>query len=214
MATANATGLRERKKAATRQTISDIATRLFLKRGFENVTVDEIAEQANVSRLTVFNYFPRKEDLFFDREGEAEALIEAALAKRPKGEALPVSLRRLFKEWMKTGHPFSSFNKGIAQFWRTVRNSPALSARAREMRDQFAERLAEILAAAAGRSASDVEARFAAAILVAAWTRAHAEALRSFEHGERSARVEALFVTIIERGLTAMSAALSGTRYG
>src|ERR1700761_7665301 len=95
---ANTSGLRERKKAATRRAISDIATHLFLARGFENVPVDEIAEQAKVSAPPLFNYFPRKEDLFFDREGEGEALIEAALAKRPKGEALPVTLRKLVKE--------------------------------------------------------------------------------------------------------------------
>ena len=59
-------GLRERKKAETRQAISDVATRLFEARGFEAVTVAEIAAAANVSAKTVFNYFPAKEDLFFD----------------------------------------------------------------------------------------------------------------------------------------------------
>lgn len=54
----------------TRQTISDAATRLFFERGFDNVTIDEIADAADVSRMTVFNHFPRKEDMFFDREQE------------------------------------------------------------------------------------------------------------------------------------------------
>ena len=60
----NEKGLRERKKLATRRAISDIATGLFMERGFDNVTVAEVAEVANVAKMTVFNYFPRKEDLF------------------------------------------------------------------------------------------------------------------------------------------------------
>ena len=60
-------GLRERKKRQTRQQISDIATGLFLERGFDAVTIAEIAEAADVSVNTVYNYFPSKEDLFFDR---------------------------------------------------------------------------------------------------------------------------------------------------
>src|SRR4051794_24040779 len=77
-------GLRERKKAATRQAISDVATRLFEARGFEAVTVAEIAAAANVSAKTVFNYFPAKEDLFFDAEDAVrDALVAAVPDVRP-----------------------------------------------------------------------------------------------------------------------------------
>lgn len=62
-----AEGLRERKKRQTRQYISDVATGLFMDRGFDAVTVAEIADAANVSVNTVYNYFPAKEDLFLDR---------------------------------------------------------------------------------------------------------------------------------------------------
>lgn len=62
-----AEGLRERKKRQTRQYISDVATGLFLARGFDAVTIAEIAEAAEVSVNTVYNYFPAKEDLFLDR---------------------------------------------------------------------------------------------------------------------------------------------------
>src|SRR3954447_18223229 len=77
-------GLRERKKAATRQAISDVATGLFEARGFEAVTVAEIARAADVSAKTVFNYFPAKEDLFFDAEDAVrDALVSAAPNVRP-----------------------------------------------------------------------------------------------------------------------------------
>ena len=72
-------GLRERKKAETRQAISDTATRLFEARGFEAVTVAEIAAAANVSAKTVFNYFPAKEDLFFDAEDTVRDALVAAV---------------------------------------------------------------------------------------------------------------------------------------
>src|SRR5437773_355052 len=60
-------GRRERKKAEVRQRISDAATALFLRHGFDQVSVSEIAEAADVARPTVFAHFPHKEDLFFDR---------------------------------------------------------------------------------------------------------------------------------------------------
>ena len=73
---------RSRKRLATRRAISQVADRLFLERGFENVTVDEIAAAADVGRMTVFNHFPRKEDMFFDREEEGIETIRAALRQR------------------------------------------------------------------------------------------------------------------------------------
>ena len=65
---------RTRKRLATRQRISDVATRLFIERGFDGVTVDEIAEAADVARMTVFNHFSRKEDMFFDLDEEGREI--------------------------------------------------------------------------------------------------------------------------------------------
>jgi len=77
-------GLRELKKAATRQAISDVATRLFEERGFEQVTVAEIAAAAAVSVKTVFNYFGNKEELFFDRDDEMlEGMIRTLSEREP-----------------------------------------------------------------------------------------------------------------------------------
>ena len=78
---------RERKKRQTRQRISDIATGLFLERGFDAVTVAEIAEVAEVSVNTVYNYFPAKEDLFFDREAEQIERSSRQVRDRGPGES-------------------------------------------------------------------------------------------------------------------------------
>jgi AcrR family transcriptional regulator len=78
-------GLRERKKRQVRQKISDVATAMFLVHGFDNVTVAQIAAAADVSQQTVFNYFPTKESMFFDR---AESMTNAvADAVRQRGSA-------------------------------------------------------------------------------------------------------------------------------
>src|SRR4029453_8099215 len=91
-------GRRQRKKALTRQAISDIATEMFMARGFDDVTVAEIAEAADVSVKTVFNHFGSKEELFLDREAEIFAAITGAIADRAAGrsitEALPPQLAR------------------------------------------------------------------------------------------------------------------------
>ncbi len=90
-------GLRERKKAMTRTAISDVATRLFIQRGYDAVTVAEVADAAGVSIKTVFNYFGSKEELFLDRDAAMHELVAATVGDRPHGarptEALGTLLR-------------------------------------------------------------------------------------------------------------------------
>src|SRR3954452_22377051 len=79
------TSLRERKKERTREHIADVALGLFLERGFEAVTVGEIAREADVAEKTVFNYFPTKEDLVYGRlETFESALVEAIRSRDPR----------------------------------------------------------------------------------------------------------------------------------
>src|ERR1700710_2844839 len=98
-------GLREKKKLETRQTISTVATELFLARGFDAVTIEEIAAAANVSKPTVFNYFARKEDLFLDREDDVKLLLREALDERPEGQSPIDALRRLVDRLFEQKHP-------------------------------------------------------------------------------------------------------------
>jgi AcrR family transcriptional regulator len=80
-------GLRERKKSATRRAISDAATDLFMKKGFDNTSVAKVAEVVGVSPQTVLNYFPAKTDLFFDEDnwyrGPPQALRAAGPGRSP-----------------------------------------------------------------------------------------------------------------------------------
>ena len=87
-------GLRERKKLATRRLIGDTARRLFVERGFEQVSVAEVARAAEVSEKTVFNYFPRKEDLIFWRFESFEEELLAAVREREVGESVLAGFER------------------------------------------------------------------------------------------------------------------------
>src|ERR1700757_2839852 len=78
-----------------RSELADQAMRLFVERGFDRVTVAEIAEAAGVSEKTVFNYFPTKEDLFYDEVPERARKLAEAIHDRPEGESIIATLRRL-----------------------------------------------------------------------------------------------------------------------
>ena len=88
-------GLRETKKLATRQQIADVAMRLFVQRGFDQVTVAEVAAEAGVSEKTVFNYFPTKEDLFFDEIPERARKLSPRRSGARRRRDDSTSLRRL-----------------------------------------------------------------------------------------------------------------------
>jgi len=87
------TGRRERKKAQTRQALSDAAVQLFTERGFDNVGVREVAEAADVSLSTLFKHFPSKEALVFDLDADIESALVAAVRDRASGQSVLHALR-------------------------------------------------------------------------------------------------------------------------
>jgi AcrR family transcriptional regulator len=93
MVDGTAMGRRERKKAATRAAILDAATALFLERGFDGVSVREIADKADVSPKTVFTHFPQKEALVFSDEDERHERLVAAVSGRPPGTTISDALK-------------------------------------------------------------------------------------------------------------------------
>src|SRR5215211_2800343 len=92
-----AAGLRERKKQQTRELIAETARRLFAERGFERVTVAEIARAADVSDQTVFNYFPTKEELVYWRLGSFEEELLSAIREREPGESVLAAFGRFVR---------------------------------------------------------------------------------------------------------------------
>lgn len=116
---------RERKKAATRKAISDAATRMFMERGFDEVSIREIADVADVSPTTVFAHFPQKEALIFDEDDEQREQLVAAVRNRPEGMGIAKALRayylRELRELQEDEH-----GEGRHRFMALVDATPAL----------------------------------------------------------------------------------------
>ena len=136
-------GLRERKKQATRQAISDIATRMFERDGFDAVSIAQVAAEASVAKMTVTNYFARKEDLVFDRADFVIAELAGTVAGRPAGQSPLEAARAGFLAAVQARSPLVGFSR--VSFARMVDGSPVLSARYREMMDLRDRRLADQL---------------------------------------------------------------------
>lgn len=203
-----------RKRLATRQKISDAATRLFFEHGFDKVTIDEIAEAADVSRMTVFNHFARKEDMFFDLDEQGREALVGALQERPSGVS-PVEALRLFvhRAVAERREYALFFEEGSYRFMETVRASEALKARARAIRDELSDALAGALAHAVRRPAQDPQAALTAALLLATWTVAVAAAHDAFaQHGDLP-RAKRAFSKLVDQGTRGVEAALAGTPY-
>jgi AcrR family transcriptional regulator len=204
---------RSRKRLATRQGISNAATQLFLERGFENVTVDEIAAAADVGRMTVFNHFPRKEDMFFDRDEEGRArLIDALRTRDPRITPIE-TLRLLAHRLVAERSPYVRFSPESQGFVATIEGSETLKARARAIRDEIAHTVATALAECVGRPPEDPAAQLAAGLLLATWTVALVQAHRAFRNGQDAAEAEATFLAIVDQGSAGLKAALAGTPY-
>ncbi len=151
-------GLREAKKLATRQQIAEVAMRLFATRGFDDVTVTEVAAAAGISQKTVFNYFPTKEDLFFDEVPERARALTEAVHGRPDGESIVGALRRL-----QVSQCERLCSPSFAVFARIIEESPALQAKELEVMSQFASALTDTLEA---EGVDQRDARIAAGLLV------------------------------------------------
>jgi AcrR family transcriptional regulator len=163
-------GLRERKKQQTRELLYETAWRMFAARGFDRVTVAEVATQAQVSLATVFNYFPTKEDLLYGRlEAHGTRLVEAVAARQP-GESVLVAFRRHLDSagglLAKAEAGDSAALDQVRTFNRLIAGSGALQARERLALSRTAEALAALLATENDRPADDVGARAVANALI------------------------------------------------
>ena len=173
-------GLREAKKLQTRQEIAGKAMGLFARRGFDHVTVAEVAEAAAVSEKTVFNYFPTKEDLFWDEVPEREAAMVEAVRNRRPGESVAAALERL-----QAGSSERLSTPGFATFARIIEESRALQAKELEIMARYTDALSAVIAEELG--VRELDARVAANVLVSA---------PGFAFATRSvaARIASLFV--------------------
>ncbi|MGH2866143.1 MAG: TetR/AcrR family transcriptional regulator [Solirubrobacteraceae bacterium] len=151
-------GLRERKKQRTGRQIAETARRLFAERGFEHVTVAEIARAAEVSEGTVFNYFPSKEDLVYERMELFEQELLSAIRDRPAGESLVAAFRRFIltpRGFLASADPSAA--EQLRAITQTIAQSPALLAREQQIIDRYTGALASMIAHESRRADDDIE---------------------------------------------------------
>lgn len=136
-------GLRERKKQQTRRRIIDAAIGLFGERGFDNVPVAQIAQRAEVSEATVFNYFPSKEDLVYQDMEQYEIALLSAIRVRPEGETVTAAFRRFLLQ--PRGALADDSIALIAEVAGIIAASPTLQARELRTFDKYTTELAELI---------------------------------------------------------------------
>jgi AcrR family transcriptional regulator len=159
-------GLRERKKRATRDAIAATARRLFAQRGFDAVTVAEIAMAADVSEKTVFNHFATKEDLVFAGGDTRLAQLQEAIASRPPGTSVLDVFRANTEAMLDTVAAGEGDDRLVVP--RIVRDSPTLQKRLATGWEHEVATLVAVVAEATGADEDDLVPAVVARTL--AWT--------------------------------------------
>jgi AcrR family transcriptional regulator len=198
-------GLRERKKLATRIAIRDAAMKLFADHGFGGTTIDQIAEAADVSRATIFSYFPTKEEIVFGDGGVAIDALATLLRERPEG----VTTIAFVRGWLDqlTGW----FEPELVLQQQLAREVPVIGARRLQLYGEAERSIAESLDAELGH-AQPLAARHAAASLTAALRVAEETAAAHMQEEDRALTDEEIAtlldgaVAFAEAGIAAISA--------
>lgn len=176
MMTEKGMGLRERKKELTRASIAETAWRLFSERGFDRVTVAEVAREADVAAATVFNYFPTKEDLFYSGLDVYGARLVEAVAARDAGEAVLLAVRRYL---LDGGGMLDAIERGDTDaldrartVQRVIAESAALQLREQQLMTRYTAALADLIRSesagddVSGAAADDITAQVVATALI------------------------------------------------
>jgi AcrR family transcriptional regulator len=166
-------GLRERKKRLMRQQLSDVATAMFLERGFDAVRVAEVAEACGVSEKTVYNYFPHKESLLLDREEAMTTALRGALetGSSPVEAVLALleaEVHSLTSHFAAQQVPREAVTT-IRKFADLIEGTPSVRAHQRDMMERLVVAATEALAERAGLSRDDPEPQIAASSLLGLW---------------------------------------------
>jgi AcrR family transcriptional regulator len=156
-------GLRARKRQETREKLTRAAMALFLERGFEATTLDDIVAAANISRRTFFHYFASKEDVVFAWQEEEAAALVAAVAARPGDESMLAAAENAILAMTGQLDP----GEAVAMA-RLKRDNPALQARDQVKYEKLERALADALLKHTGSKPDKMQARLAAMIATGA----------------------------------------------
>lgn len=201
-------GLRERWRQETRRAISAVAMELFEADGFDHVTISQVAAAAGVSKMTVTNHFPRKEDLVFDRAEESVRSLADAVSARDTGESLLAAVRRDYARRIAAGDVV--LGPPTAAFARLVRDSPTLTARLRQLADQVERALGDAIAAETG--VDDPQQRIVAAQLAAVHRVLFTDSAERILAGQPADRIRRALAESADRAFDLLEPSLGGYR--
>ncbi len=183
-------GLRDRKKQRTRELIAETARRLFAERGFDSVTVAEVARAAEVSEQTVFNYFPTKEDLVYWRLETFEEELLRTIRERDPGESVVRAFGRfVLQRRGLLAEPEPEARKRLLELTRMITESPALLARERQIFERYTDSLAGRIAEEMGAGDDDVKPWVVANALIGVHRALVDHSRRRLAAGAPSARI-------------------------
>lgn len=205
MSAADGAGRRERKKRQTRRHLSDVATRLFVEHGFDNVTVAEVAREADVAVNTVYNHFPAKEDLCFPTEETSDQRLAAMVRDRAEGQSASEAVFGTLRAELRRRERSLGLSPGFGRWLAMVRSAPTLTARLDRMAEEMTAALAELLVTETGAPPDDPQPRLVASLL--GW--AHAYVLREISGrvvaGQRPDAIAEAVLTLLDALEGAMS---------
>ena len=209
------TGLRQRKKERTHQAISEAAITLFLERGFDHVSVAEVAAAAEVSKPTLFKYFATKEDLVLHRIADHRGEAAAVVRNRTLGETPVAALRRHFLAGLERRDPVTGLNDSpaVLAYHQMVFTTPSLLARVfqhtTDDEDALAAALAEVSPSGRAAGKEDLHtARLAAAQVIAVHRVLARANWRQLSSGRPAAQLHPQARTAAEHAFTMLSTGL------
>ncbi|MCX4626318.1 TetR/AcrR family transcriptional regulator [Streptomyces sp. NBC_01443] len=203
----NTTGLRENKKLRTRRQLAATALELFLERGFDAVSVADVAAAAEVSKPTLFRYFPSKEDLVLDRFADHQDEAARIVRDRPAGQTPVGAVRAHFLAALAERDPITGLcdHPGVLAFQRLLYSTAGLESRMAHYTDREVELLAAVLEA---ESAPPLIARLAAIHLVAVRHELGRENYRRMDAGQSADEAHPAAVADADRAFAMLAEGL------
>ncbi|GAB3968285.1 TetR family transcriptional regulator [Actinoallomurus acanthiterrae] len=187
--------MRERTRRAVRAELAELALGLFVERGYERTTVEDIAAAAGLSRRSFFRYFPTKEDVLFGDVDDLAEQIAAEIRARPGDEDAWACLHTVLRDWEPRIHTAQRELTGL----RLIETTPALRARLHQRRDELRDRIATALRERPGAPLDAFTADLLTAAAGAALDAVAREWLRSDGTADRAALIDQAFTLLTPR---------------
>ena len=201
--------LREQRRLRTREAIVDAAAALFVERGFDHVSVMEIAQRAGVVEKTVFNHFPVKEGLVFEADPPIRAALLDAVRRRPAGESVAAAAGGFVVAAVsQLGSPAAA--EGMTEMARVIRGSRTLQAREREILGTLTDTLAEQITLETRAAAGELEPWLAANAVMGLYSSLLELARDRVLAGASGPELVAVLRTRGQRGLALLQFGLAG----